>query len=808
MRDVFRFIAHRRVQRAAATDVERKIIKAYDDSAPLTNLRMQLRDKRAQGTREGMREAAEQFLSSERFVSSLDNLATPIAQLDTWLLDRSDNATPKEVNDKTKALTGKEPVQLVGTAQYKDDRVRLAHSLLALTVRPDGMERLRSDLLRGMYVFGLLERLATLSSSSLASQSRGRSNGGDDNDQPQETPTVPGVVYTVLTRGIVTLPAELFPLPAASGSKDPVISFNRLSNSEVTSEIAEGDRLHTPAVELDSVIEAIEELRDVFAAPAPGKTHDNGSGPVMATTAPWALPAEASERLSAGTRAVLDRIGGPAALANFPDTIVWLERESGVLGAAVIANGHSTTLAPLSGRYVDVSPFVQSDQSRVGTRRLPAEALIRAPGVAELKVVRQRLKRYEMGEIAYIENALKGEMRERSHRRKTATETTVFIETERTEEMEQDLQSTQRFELQREATRTAHEDSQLDAGVTVTASYGPTVSVTANLGFATNHSKDESTREASNYARKITKRTVARLQERVLEQRTIRTMNEVEEINKHGIDNTDGGGHMVGVYRWVDKIYEARVFSYGKRLLLEFSVPEPAAFFLHSLTESTAPGTTIDRPEPPMVPDEQGDPRLLSPVDVTPASYLGWVQRYQVGNVSPPPKLYETATLAVEEPVVEMEKDGNKVRQRRTVFKANTQLNIPDGYKAIKYVMIVNADNGAREHMLLSWIVGDSSDHVAGNPQSDPVTHAHWSFGVAHDLGVHVQGSLPVGIYFHDVWGFAITLEVVCERTEEKLMAWQLKTYEAIMRAYFELKAQYDQEISAAAVRAGVALPD
>ena len=32
-------------------------------------------------------------------------------------------------------------------------------------------------------------------------------------------------------------------------------------------------------------------------------------------------------------------------------------------------------------------------------------------------------------------------------------------------------------------------------------------------------------------------------------------VEEFEENNKHGFDNTKGDKHVVGVYRWVDKIY-------------------------------------------------------------------------------------------------------------------------------------------------------------------------------------------------------------------------------------------------------------
>jgi hypothetical protein len=157
----------------------------------------------------------------------------------------------------------------------------------------------------------------------------------------------------------------------------------------------------------------------------------------------------------------------------------------------------------------------------------PAEALARMPAIADLKVVRQELLRYEMGELAHIENVLKGESKERVHRRANTLEEISTVETERIEESEQDLQSTERFELQKEVSATISEDTSLEAGLTVTASYGPTLSVTADVGFAANYSKEESSRVASNYARDVTQRSSTRIQERARAVRTTRRVTEV-----------------------------------------------------------------------------------------------------------------------------------------------------------------------------------------------------------------------------------------------------------------------------------------
>ena len=73
------------------------------------------------------------------------------------------------------------------------------------------------------------------------------------------------------------------------------------------------------------------------------------------------------------------------------------------------------------------------------------------------------------------------------------------------------------------------------------------------------------------------------------EERSTRTIDEFIETNLHRLQAPDG--HVVGLYRWVDKIYQAKVVNYGKRLMFEFLVPEPAAFHLYAQTEMAATPT-------------------------------------------------------------------------------------------------------------------------------------------------------------------------------------------------------------------------
>lgn len=787
--EVFRFAVQRPVQRARPKQVAWRSIGAYVGSTS-TTLHQDLRAKRSQAgvTRADLREVVEAYVAGGNLLQGLGSvrLKDPgqpesLADLDLWLLDRDDGAAPNEVAERVKALSGRDLKTLVkpDNVLYYQGRNKVADGLLALTVHPLGREGLREELLRGLRILGQLERLAA-------------------KEQDAEPKDGSGV-RRYLASAIVLLPEDVFPLPIEPEPlPSPVPTVGATSDGST--------------VGLSDVLEAARELRAAFRADSGPGAETNGDSETtgdFGSGAPWGLSRTAQAELREVTRRTVRELAGPAAFAAVPEAIDLLEREAASLWGSMASEAVGRrTLAPLGGSFLDLTAFraaAERQDNRPG--RVPADALVRAPGVIELKVVRQQLDRYELSEVAHVENVLKGELKERSHRTRTAVETTLLVETERTEQLEQELQSTERFELQTETSRTAHEDAHLEGGVQARASYGPTLEVTANAGFALNTAKEEATRRAQTYARDVTQRSVTRIQERIKEQRTVRSLTEVEEINKHAVDNAKGEKHVVGVYRFVDKIYKAQLFDYGKRMLLEFNVPEPAAFFLHSRHNRAPEGLTVERPDPPAVthdPDT-GTPlaqaRSLAPTDLRPHNFAAWIRQYAVAGAEVPPKEFETIAVVIEEPVTE-EDDQNK--KRKVVFKTTKELTVPAGYEAIRYKIMSHADNGRRETMLLSWSVGDSADHFAGDPTHDPPVHAPWSFRENRDLEHHTQGSVPVSLYYADVWGLVVTVQVICQRTGEALREWQLKTYEQIMRAYHELKDSYNDEVVAASARQGL----
>ena len=135
-------------------------------------------------------------------------------------------------------------------------------------------------------------------------------------------------------------------------------------------------------------------------------------------------------------------------------------------------------------------------------------------GTADLLVVKQQLVGYEAGEIAHIENILKGELHDRQTRRAETVETTTTTETETTKEEEQDLQTTERFEMRRESEAVASMDGKLRGTSMTSTGFGALVEFDNTKDSPVTGSQQLSEKQASTYGRDVTSRAASKITER------------------------------------------------------------------------------------------------------------------------------------------------------------------------------------------------------------------------------------------------------------------------------------------------------
>lgn len=459
-----------------------------------------------------------------------------------------------------------------------------------------------------------------------------------------------------------------------------------------------------------------------------------------------------------------------------------------------------------AGDSVPWAPSGSPRQSGQLTEDVPVrlDGSVRSIGLGEVKTVRQTLVRYEMGEIAHIENILRNERKERNLRVLDKTEETVETETETETTETKDSQSTDRYEVQREIAKQVSTDMNLNTGISISASYGPTVSVNSDTNFGYSQSKQESNRVSTNYAREAVNKAVSSISEKIREAKTKTVIREVEETNTHEVNNIGGTGHISGVYRWVDKIYKMQVMDIGeKRMMYEFIVPEPAAQYIHLDQNKVMSGVRIGKPEPPQI-IADGSIRELTPDDITDGSdrelapgnvaYIDWAKKYGVTGVDMPPAEYVSKSTFLGYPVQEVSDRDSLVElsgAKWNVILECEPVNTPDGYYPHSAQISASTyrvdEGGAHAWILLIGTKIKVYDIDKGQGGSDTI---YFDYPESQQNVDSVQ--LMVRTLY--LWYFHADIDVVFARTKRLYQDWQMKTFMAIMDGYYALKARYDEQ--------------
>jgi hypothetical protein len=418
-------------------------------------------------------------------------------------------------------------------------------------------------------------------------------------------------------------------------------------------------RAKTPVKYADS--EALDEtaiyraLEEIAAASRPDLMHlpaaSEGDSDAPSDTAPFTLNDRGLRRLSSNTHHVLSELELDVTSMSLDTLVQGLEAE-----VAFRANR-------LAERRRGPMPGPQTSQEP-----LP---YIRDVGVADLLVVKQHLKAYERVDIAHVENIISGEKKSRNHRALERTEDTITTEREAIHERETELETAERFELNRETARTVKRDQQFGFGLTLSGKYGPTVEFSSNLQAIVNTSTDESARSATRYAKDIVERSLERVVERVREEQVRRVVREQEETNLHELENKTSE-YITGVYQFLEKVYESQVFNYGIRQMFDFMVPEPASYLWHLEKNETE----LNLPTPP--------PKLEIVVPsasaINPSNYLSFAATFGADGIEPPPQIYiKSATSLVHG--ADASDEGEEGQPRSVVDK---EIPVPDGYRPFR----------------------------------------------------------------------------------------------------------------------------
>ncbi|AZB24298.1 carboxypeptidase regulatory-like domain-containing protein [Chryseobacterium bernardetii] len=408
-------------------------------------------------------------------------------------------------------------------------------------------------------------------------------------------------------------------------------------------------------------------------------------------------------------------------------------------------------------------------------------------GVADYLKVEQSLQGYVEGEVAHIENVMARERREKSTKKTSRSEITSMESSDTEKEQLRDTSSTDRFELQSEISKALQDikDANISAYVNGHNTY-PSGSINYGVagGFSTHNSKEENTRQAMTQAKEITQKATDRVVTKVHKERTEKMIEEFEESNIHEFDNRKGDKHVVGVYRWVDKVYKNQIYNYGKRMMFEFMIPEPAK--LHSL------GMKISK---------NAENMLIKPVDPRTSSinkmenymaldgtsgdvilkYWSGVYNVEVDSI-PAGKIYLSKGFSYGKDLV----PEGASNSNTSAVGLQKDLEIPEGYVTTEYT--INYGGKQYTGALLNVSIGDKKVITDSS--------APGNFNTSGYL-VGITNLLPISISTDRFYSFEANVTITCELNREGKIKYLQKVFNKIIAAYEKAKTQYEQDLAA-----------
>ncbi len=541
------------------------------------------------------------------------------------------------------------------------------------------------------------------------------------------------------------------PKTSASTVHVPAPRSGRVKPSAIISQpVFDPVRASRDLVSAQREVERLDPIRDLNLSVARGL---------------FTLQASAIKRLSSRTKSTLEKLGVSLADIRIGDLVAAID------GA----------LTPPQPEDTPGDPPAPS----------PRPAQLNAVGVADLLVVKQQIKRYEAGEIAHIENILDGESKLRTHRQLNRTEEVISTLKEQEHEKETELQTTERFELNRETTRTQQADQKVGFGLSLSGKYGPTVEFESKLDVSNQTSEENGLKNSVTYAKDVVERSKERIVERVREERRLTILREVEEVNEHRLTN-ESGEHSAGIYQFVDKIYESQVFNYGLRQMFDFMIPEPASYMWHL--------EKMPQPDPELpIPPIRLEVEAPDATHIHEGNYLRLGARYGTKGLKAPPPIFLVRSASVTQGM------GNDSEEDQPRSRNQIEIQIPKGYRPVWALTTVMGVTDEDPHFAFS--VGNEYDYWRPTAQGERIDvqegdlrfyrpNANRVTVFPSDGGLYADDDkLSIHIFAHETANYSVHTKVTFQRQAEGLREWATSTYDTIAEAYSNVLLRYQQEV-------------
>lgn len=404
---------------------------------------------------------------------------------------------------------------------------------------------------------------------------------------------------------------------------------------------------------------------------------------------------------------------------------------------------------------------------------LPSPSYLEPIGRSDLLLVRETTTGYRRSEIAYIENILIGESRNREHTNSIFTRKELFESTTRETEETRDLQVTDRAELSREISKVVSEDLKAQGNVEIT-SRGPT-KVVASASVSFERSTEEAAKSAEDYSRETIERAIKRTMERVTREARSVFEQEITEVNKHGFTREGNAQeHMSGVYQYLERVSRARIFWYGERELYDILIPEPASIIWQLAATRKEIQIAIEQPDEELF-------KSLTLANIA-SKREDIIRAFRVIDMPEVPK--ESVEIATSFSATGSG-DGAK-------YANSKELQIPDGYVVTSAKFVASAD------------VEDSSDKPNGGVTIAGEVYL-WEMQLSGNKGSASQDftftpplsgpMVSVAMNTDNFTSLVGSVTLKLELTQAAREGWALDAYGRVAERYEQLRREYEQTV-------------
>ncbi len=408
-------------------------------------------------------------------------------------------------------------------------------------------------------------------------------------------------------------------------------------------------------------------------------------------------------------------------------------------------------------------------------------------GIADFRRVEQEVCCYVPGEVSHIENIMAREYKERSTRNLVRSEFTTESTRETEIESLSDVTSTSRNELSSEIATVLDQERSASYGGSLGVSgkkFGITIDANAYADFASSNSSSYSNTAAKTYAEEVTNRALERIVQKTSEKRTSKMIKEFEENNKHGFDNRAGNEHVTGIYRWIDVIYKNRLVNYGKRLMIEFMVPEPAAFIKRAMKYvpvlENDPNSNLEEPQAPKSLEDMG---INSFKDINRSNFATLGQEYGI-QLNGPKEEYKNVSQAFS-PVPPIKHNGPDWTQQFSI-------SIDPDYLAESvsgnYSFRWKARTGEKAHWYynIGGLTGGRGS-LRGGEQTT-------TGGISGMFNPKIANTVPVTFTGDKCYTYGVQVTIACKLSDAIFEAWQTESYTILQDAYQSLLDQFNEQ--------------